>query len=80
MRHNPGGHGGKIIITASMIAVHPCGTFPEYAGAKGGVLNWARAMAPILRQKENITINSVLMGPYDTGIMPDFTTAFLSKQ
>lgn len=80
MRHNPGGPGGKIIITLSMMAVHPCGTFPEYCGGKAGVLNWARAMAPVLRQKENITINSVLMGPYDTGIMPGFATAFLPKQ
>lgn len=82
MRHNPGGpgRGGKIIVTASMVAVHPCGTFPEYCGSKAGVLHWARSVAPVLRKKENITINSVLMGPYDTGIMPDFSTAFLKKQ
>ncbi|ROV92212.1 hypothetical protein VMCG_09320 [Cytospora schulzeri] len=61
------------------MAVHPCGTFPEYSGAKAGVVNWARAMAPVLRQKENITINSVFMGPYDTGIMPGFAVAFFPK-
>ncbi|RYN15888.1 hypothetical protein AA0119_g12801 [Alternaria tenuissima] len=30
MRYNPGGKGGKIIVTGSMIGIYPCQTFPEY--------------------------------------------------
>lgn len=79
MRHNST-PGGKIIVTGSMIGVHPCSTFPEYCAAKAGVLHWCRVMAPILKEKEGITINCVLPGAYDTPAMPGFTTAFLPQQ
>ncbi|PKS04867.1 hypothetical protein jhhlp_008231 [Lomentospora prolificans] len=78
MRHNTA-PGGKIIVTGSMIGVHPCSTFPEYCAAKAGALHWCRVMAPILKKKENITINCVLPGAYDTPAMPGFTTAFLPE-
>ncbi|KEZ41932.1 hypothetical protein SAPIO_CDS6489 [Scedosporium apiospermum] len=78
MRHNPS-PGGKIIVTGSMIGVHPCATFPEYCAAKAGVLHWCRVVAPVLLKKENITINCVLPGACDTPAMPGFTTAFLPE-
>ncbi|RDW67037.1 hypothetical protein BP5796_09786 [Coleophoma crateriformis] len=75
MRHNKV-PGGKIIITGSMIGIHPCPTFPEYCAVKAAVVQWARSMAPLLLTKEGITINVVLPGAVDTPAMPDFTTAF----
>lgn len=78
MRHNAT-PGGKIIITGSMIGVHPCPTFPEYCGSKAAVHQYARAVAPMLIQ-ENVTINVVMPGAVDTSAMPDFSTAFLPEQ
>jgi NAD(P)-dependent dehydrogenase (short-subunit alcohol dehydrogenase family) len=79
MRHNAV-PGGKIIITGSMIGVHPCPTFPEYCSVKAAVLHWVRTMAPLLLTKENITINVVLPGAVDTPVMPGFNEAFLPEQ
>lgn len=79
MRHNPT-PGGKIVITGSIIGIHPNPAFPEYCSAKAAVTQWCRTMAPMLLKKENITINCVLPGPYDTAAMPDFTTAFKPEQ
>ena len=79
MRHNPT-PGGKIVVTGSMIGIHPCPTFPEYSSAKAGVIQWCRTMAPLLLQKENITINCVLPGAYDTPAFPGFSVAFLPEQ
>ncbi|KAF3017798.1 hypothetical protein E8E14_009702 [Neopestalotiopsis sp. 37M] len=78
MRHNEK-PGGKIIITNSMMAIHPGATFPEYCGAKAAALQWARTMAPLLKSKENITINTVLPGAVDTPIKPGFSLAFLPE-
>jgi NAD(P)-dependent dehydrogenase (short-subunit alcohol dehydrogenase family) len=78
MRHNKT-PGGKIIITGSMIGIHPCPTFPEYCGAKAAIHQYVRAVAPILLQ-EGITVNTVSPGSVDTPAMPDFSTAFLPEQ
>ncbi|KAH8655221.1 hypothetical protein BX600DRAFT_482825 [Xylariales sp. PMI_506] len=75
MRHNKA-PGGKIVITGSIIGIHPCPTFPEYCGVKAGVVQFARAIAPLLLSKDNITINVVMPGGTDTGAMPDFAVAF----
>lgn len=29
--------GGKVVATASVVAVHPCSSYPEYCGAKAAV-------------------------------------------
>lgn len=79
MRHNPT-PGGKIIVTGSMIGVHPCPTFPEYCATKAGAHQWVRTMAPVLKKQENITINCVMPGAYDTPAMPGFSVAFLPEQ
>lgn len=79
MRHNKV-PGGKIIVTASMMGIHPCPTFPEYCAAKAAVLQWIRAMAPLLLSKESITINAVLPNGVDTPVMPNFGSAFLPEQ
>jgi NAD(P)-dependent dehydrogenase (short-subunit alcohol dehydrogenase family) len=42
--------GGKIVATASIAAVVPAETFPEYSGAKAGVVNFARATARLLKR------------------------------
>ncbi|KAK6200759.1 hypothetical protein LQW54_009563 [Pestalotiopsis sp. IQ-011] len=78
MRHNKT-PGGKIIITNSMMGVHPGTTFPEYSAAKAAALQWARTMAPLLLKKDNITINTVLPGAVDTPIKPGFALAFLPE-
>lgn len=71
--------GGKIIITGSMIGIHPCATFPEYCAAKAGVVQYMRAMAPLLKSKDGIAINTVLPGAVDTAAMPNFAEAFLPE-
>ena len=76
MRHSPAG-GGKIIVTGSMIGVYPCATFPEYCSAKAAVHQWVKTTGPLLKKKENITINCVMPGPVNTSAMPDFSEAFL---
>lgn len=71
--------GGKIIITGSMIGIHPCATFPEYCAAKAGAVQYVRAVAPLLRSKEGIAVNAVLPGAVDTPAMPNFAEAFLPE-
>ncbi|KAH7091253.1 hypothetical protein FB567DRAFT_269731 [Paraphoma chrysanthemicola] len=80
MRHNPGKKGGKVIITGSMIGVYPCATFPEYCAAKAGVHQFVRTAGPILKIKDNVTVNCVMPGGIETPAMPDFSTAFLPEQ
>lgn len=41
--------GGQIVATASIAAVHPHPSYPEYCGAKAGVLQFARTVAPVLK-------------------------------
>jgi NAD(P)-dependent dehydrogenase (short-subunit alcohol dehydrogenase family) len=41
--------GGKIVATASVAAIVPHETYPEYAGAKAAVVNFVRATARILK-------------------------------
>lgn len=41
--------GGKIIATASVAAIVPHESYPEYAGAKAAVVNFVRATARILK-------------------------------
>ena len=80
MRHNPKGAGGKIILTGSIIGIHPNPQFPEYCAAKAGVTQWCRSMAPVLLKKENIALNCVMPGAYETAAMPGFETAFKPEQ
>ncbi|KAH9433443.1 hypothetical protein MCOR02_005491 [Pyricularia oryzae] len=79
MRHNSPAPGGEILVTGSVFSVYPGPVFPEYAAAKAGSANWVRSMAPVLLGKDNITINEVCPGPYNTNIMPDFDKAFLPE-
>lgn len=69
MRKNPV-PGGAIVATASIAAVHPHPTFPEYNGAKAGVLNFVRGAAEVLKLKGDIRINAVLPGIVSTNIIP----------
>lgn len=79
MRHNPT-PGGKIIITSSTMAVQPCASFPEYSSTKAAHVAWTRAAAPVLLEKDNVTINVVMPNAYDTGITPGFAAMFLPQQ
>lgn len=79
MRHNPGGKGGKIICTGSMIGIYPCATFPEYCSAKAAVHQWVKTVGPISLIKDNISINCVMPGGIETPAMPGFSTAFLPE-
>jgi NAD(P)-dependent dehydrogenase (short-subunit alcohol dehydrogenase family) len=80
MRHNRPAPGGKVVITSSMLAVHPCPTFPEYCAAEAGLVQWVRTSAPLLKRRENVTINAVLMGAVMTPVMPGFAQAFRPEQ
>ncbi|KAK4102574.1 NAD(P)-binding protein [Parathielavia hyrcaniae] len=80
MRHNLPVPGGKVIATSSMLGVHPCPTFPEYGAAEAGVVHWVRATAELLKSKENITINTVVMGPAVTPVMPGLAKAWLPEE
>jgi hypothetical protein len=62
--------GGYIVTTASIAAVHPHETYPEYDGAKAAVLNFVRAVGRLLKSKENISIGAVLPGIVHTSIIP----------
>ncbi|KAL8362762.1 hypothetical protein RB601_008236 [Gaeumannomyces tritici] len=86
MRHNQGLAAGgsqqprgRIIVTGSGLALNIGVTFPEYAAAKAGDTHWVCTMAPLLLRKDNITINIVHPGAYDTTIYPGFTDAFLPQ-
>lgn len=79
MKHNPGGKGGKIIVTGSMIGIYPCATFPEYCGAKAAVHQYVKTVGPVILKKDNITMNCVMPGGIETPAMPDFSTAFLPE-
>lgn len=78
-RHNPV-PGGKIIITGSIIGVLPCPTFPEYCASEAGLIQWTRTMAPLLKSKDNVTINLIVMGAAATPVFPDFPRAFKTDQ
>ncbi|KAK5685093.1 hypothetical protein LTS10_003168 [Elasticomyces elasticus] len=69
MRKNPT-PGGVIVATASIAAMHPHPSYPEYNGAKAAVLNFVRGSAEMLSLKENIRINCVMPGIVDTAIVP----------
>ncbi|PGH19307.1 hypothetical protein AJ80_04060 [Polytolypa hystricis UAMH7299] len=69
MRHNKV-PGGKIVCTASIAGVFPHQSYPEYSGAKAAVVNFVRCVAPVLKIKENITVNAVLPGIVQTSIIP----------
>jgi NAD(P)-dependent dehydrogenase (short-subunit alcohol dehydrogenase family) len=65
-----GGHGGRIVNTASITAYDGGGTFSKtgYAAAKAAVLGLTRGGARELG-KHGITCNSIVPGPIDTDIM-----------
>ncbi|ORY70477.1 uncharacterized protein BCR38DRAFT_333712, partial [Pseudomassariella vexata] len=93
MRHNPSsatdkiegdeGHAwirGKVVVTCSVVAVSPHFTYPEYNGAKAGVLNFVRGVAPVLKLKEGILINAVCPGVVATAIVPPEMIAAVSPE
>lgn len=79
MRHNPDEKGGKVIVTGSMIGIYPCATFPEYCAAKAGVHHWVKTVGPVLKIKDNVTVNCVMPGAIETPAFPGFSTAFLPE-
>ena len=72
--------GGAIVATASVAAIHPHESYPEYNGAKAGVLNWVRGTSRILKIKENIRINCVMPGIVPTSIIPPEMIAAVSQE
>ncbi|KAF4989818.1 hypothetical protein FDECE_14587 [Fusarium decemcellulare] len=72
--------GGSIVATASIAAVHPHETYPEYDGAKAAVYNFVRATARVLKIKENIRINCILPGIVATKIIPLEMVAAVSPE
>ncbi|KAH6998970.1 hypothetical protein BKA56DRAFT_639497 [Ilyonectria sp. MPI-CAGE-AT-0026] len=72
--------GGSIVATASIAAVHPHETYPEYDGAKAAVYNFVRATSRILKIKENIRINCILPGIVATKIIPPDMVAAVSPE
>ncbi|KAF4314438.1 putative 15-hydroxyprostaglandin dehydrogenase protein [Botryosphaeria dothidea] len=80
MRQNRPKPGGRIIATGSVGAIFPHRTFPEYCGAKAAVVQLVRGIAPILKEKDNITINVVHPGIVDTPIVPPEMIAAVSRE
>ena len=70
MKYNRPHPGGRIVVTSSVGAVIPHPSYPEYCGAKAAVNQFVRAVAPLLKQRENIWINCVLPGIVATPIVP----------
>ncbi|KAL2441902.1 Short-chain dehydrogenase/reductase prx6 [Exophiala dermatitidis] len=60
--------GGQIVATSSAWGHYGCPTAPEYSGAKAAVIEFCRAAAPVLKMRDNITINAVLPGLVRTGV------------
>ncbi|TPX16546.1 uncharacterized protein E0L32_003840 [Thyridium curvatum] len=83
MRHNPpgsGGPGGKIVCTASNAGVHPHRSYPEYNGAKAGVVQFVRTVADVLAAKERVYVNCVCPGIVATAIVPPEMVAAVSPE
>lgn len=84
MRHNPGGAGGpgggKIVCTASNAGVHPHRSYPEYNGAKAGVVQFVRTVADVLAAKERVYVNCVCPGIVATNIIPPEMVAAVSPE
>ncbi|KXT13718.1 hypothetical protein AC579_10075 [Pseudocercospora musae] len=70
MRKNTPRPGGAIVATSSIAGVHPHPTYPEYCGAKAGVIAFAKSIAQVLKSKEHIRMNTVLPGIVSTNIIP----------
>ncbi|KAL0938595.1 short chain dehydrogenase [Colletotrichum truncatum] len=72
MRHNPcdGKVKGRIICTSSLAGIEPEPAVPQYSGAKAGVIHFARATAPVLWEKDAITMNVVCPGLVTTPLAP----------
>lgn len=69
MRHNPQ-PGGRIVVTGSIGSIFPHESYPVYCGTKAAVNHFIRGVAPLLKQKENISINCVMPGIVNTPIVP----------
>jgi NAD(P)-dependent dehydrogenase (short-subunit alcohol dehydrogenase family) len=68
-RNSSAAKGGKIVITASVIALYPSAAIPQYAAAKSGCIGLVRALAS-LSIKHNITINAICPAVVKTGLAP----------
>jgi NAD(P)-dependent dehydrogenase (short-subunit alcohol dehydrogenase family) len=77
MRHNET-PGGRIVCTASNAGIHPHRSYPEYNGAKAGVINYVRTVAPVLKVKDNVLVNCVCPGIVHTNIIPPEMVAAVS--
>ncbi len=66
---------GKILCSASEVAIKPLPTFPHYCASKAAVMNLARSMAELTKGTK-VTVNCLLPGPtwtegtaeYQTGV------------
>ncbi|KAI7341371.1 hypothetical protein KC315_g148 [Hortaea werneckii] len=79
MRHNKLKPGGQIVVNASIGAMFPHRSYPEYCGAKAAVVHFVRGVAPLLKAKEEIYINVVMPGAVETPIVPPEMIAAVSK-
>ncbi|KAI9837322.1 MAG: hypothetical protein M1819_000396 [Sarea resinae] len=79
MRRNPvsSDHtekGGKIIVTASAVGIHPMPAAPLYSTAKHGTVGLVRSLAPFLSAQDNISISAICPAVTDTPLMHDSFT------
>ncbi|KAI7696478.1 hypothetical protein KC353_g17513, partial [Hortaea werneckii] len=79
MRHNKPKPGGQIVVNASIGAMFPHRSYPEYCGAKAAVVHFVRGVAPLLKAKEGIYINVAMPGAVETPIVPPEMIAAVSK-
>ncbi|KAL9090317.1 MAG: hypothetical protein Q9165_005350 [Trypethelium subeluteriae] len=80
MRHNRPQPGGRIVVNASIGALFPHQSYPEYCGAKAAVVQFVRGVAPMLKSKENILVNVVMPGAVQTPIVPPEMMAAVSAE
>ena len=72
--------GGAVVVTGSIASIHPHPAYPEYNGAKAAVLNFVRSVAPILKLKENISVNCVMPGIVATEVLPPEMVAAVAPE
>ncbi|KAK4942095.1 hypothetical protein LTR10_018131 [Elasticomyces elasticus] len=70
----------KMVVTASMAAQYPFFLIPQYTAAKHGCLGLVRALSPALLKHEGITLNCVMPGTVDTGLIPQPVLAQWPKE
>lgn len=86
MRFNPPVEDGekqctkKLVATASCTGVIQHPALPEYSGAKSAVVGFVRAVAPVLKEKEGISVSAVCPGLAPTAVLPPWVIETVGEE